>query len=63
MLKNKKIDDGALYTFGNGKRGELGHNDGLTYHSPRPVDFFVKNNKKVIDVCCSGDQTVVLTGN
>lgn len=43
--------DGGLYTFGEGKDGQLGHNDGGNNHTkPKLVEFFTKNNLKVVDV-------------
>ncbi len=42
---------GELYTFGNGKNGVLGHNDGDTNHiEPKKVEFFSKNKLKIKDV-------------
>ena len=54
--------DGSLYTFGSGKYGVLGHNDGETSHtSPKLVEFFNKNNLKVVDACCGEYFTIALT--
>lgn len=54
-------NDGNLYTFGCGKRGELGQKNHETLIKPTMVEFFVKKAKKVVDVCCDGDHTVALT--
>lgn len=59
--KSKILADGDLYTFGAGSQGQLGHNDGKTSYSPRLVEYFANNNKKIQDVCCKGNHTVVLT--
>jgi hypothetical protein len=54
--------DGSLYTFGSGKYGVLGHNDGETAHiAPKLVEFFNKNNLKVKDVVCGEYFTIALT--
>ncbi len=62
-IKKLWIDEGDLYTFGTGTNGALGHNDGEKNHlQPKLVEFFKKNNLKVIDVAVGQSHTVALTG-
>lgn len=53
--------DGHLYTSGEGKYGALGHNDGKDYKEPKLVEFFVKNNLKIVDVVCGYSNMMALT--
>ena len=56
--------NGELYTFGHGVHGVLGHNDGDTNHlAPKLVEFFPKNNLKVVDVVCGEAYTMCLTSD
>lgn len=56
------IDDGQLYTFGSGKFGALGHNDGEKNHTtPKLVEFFSKNKLKVKQVALGENHTIALT--
>jgi len=55
-------NEGDLYTFGTGTNGALGHNDAEKNHTaPKLVEFFKKNNLKVIDVACGQHHTIALT--
>lgn len=74
LLENEKIVDmgvgrinsaavtqgGALYTWGGGTHGRLGHEDKKDVHEPRMVypDHF--ENRRVIAVACGLDHTLVL---
>ena len=54
--------DGELYTFGNGRHGALGHNEGDVSHvTPKKVEFFSKNNLKVKHALCGENFTAALT--
>ena len=54
--------DGELYTFGSGKYGSLGLDDGNKNHSlPHKVDYFEKKGLKVKDVALGLHHTIALT--
>lgn len=45
--------NGELFTFGYGKYGALGHNATWnSFYEPKLVEFFKKQNLKVVDVIC-----------
>lgn len=46
--------------WGDGKRGCLGLGDGKKRAAPIPIEFFEGNEKRVIDVSCGDNFTVVI---
>ena len=56
-------DKGQLFTFGHGANGRLGHNNEDSYTEPKLVDFFEKNNLKVLDAFCGDKYTLALTND
>ncbi|KAL4446187.1 hypothetical protein ABPG74_021726 [Tetrahymena malaccensis] len=53
--------EGHLYTFGEGKFGALGHNDGKDYKEPKHLEFFAKKGLRVVDVVCGNSYMMALT--
>jgi alpha-tubulin suppressor-like RCC1 family protein len=54
-------DDGVLYTWGGGEKGQLGHGDEKNQMLPKPVGAIA--DKKVTQVGCGMHHTVVITGS
>lgn len=56
-------EDGALYTFGSGNWGVLGHGNekSVSHKEPKRVEFFERRNIKVKDSKAGRYHTVVLT--
>ena len=50
--------DGRLWGFGNNTLGNLGTGDTHTRHEMTFINFF--NNKRVIDVACGDQFTIVI---
>jgi hypothetical protein len=53
--------DGYLYTWGEGKRGKLGHNNDSSSRTPTRVEFLVGIGINAQNVACGKDHTVVCT--
>jgi alpha-tubulin suppressor-like RCC1 family protein len=51
--------DGALYSWGNGWYGKLGHGQNMSYREPRLVQYFAEEN--IVDVSCGAYHTLALT--
>lgn len=56
-------EDGQLYMCGSGKNGQLGRGEGhdsvaSKRNSPTLVNFFTKNENKVIDINCGGSHSI-----
>jgi RCC1 and BTB domain-containing protein len=52
--------DGALYTFGDGGSGQLGHGDLETQWIPKRVELAVWRGKRVVSVSCGRQHTAVV---
>lgn len=50
-----------MYTFGENKFGQLGHNNTTQLDSPKLVEYFHKKNIKVKEALCGEKHTIVLT--
>ena len=53
---------------GNGRNGEIGRGNKIEssagyYSTPMLIDYFQDKNKKIIDVSCGRNHTLVLTDN
>lgn len=51
---------GTLFAWGDGSFGCLGFGESKKRATPTPVPFFEQKNKKVIDVSCGDQFTVVI---
>ena len=54
------LDDGALYTFGRGDYGPLGHGDRESQTSPKRVEVAEWGNRRVVSVSCGGGHTAAV---
>ena len=54
------LDDGALFTFGRGDDGNLGHGDKDNQTSPKRVELAVWHGKRVLSVACGGSHTAAV---
>ena len=52
--------DGALYTWGGGLHGRLGHNDTRDEPAPQQVDPAFLGDRPALAVACGLDHTLVL---
>ena len=51
--------DGNIFTWGEGRSGQLGHGDSETKETPTKVESLI--GKKIIKVACGAHHTVALT--
>ena len=49
-------EDGSLYTWGEGKNGQLGHNDNKDVLTPKKLNTDIKVEK----VVCGGNFTIIM---
>ncbi len=53
---------GAVYTWGLGKDGRLGHGDRESHWRPRRIDPDALDDVHVVQIACGGLHTAALTG-
>ena len=58
-------EEGILFSWGGGgesyNKGQCGHGTTKDVQKPKKVEFFIKNNIKIIKVCCGGYHTIVMS--